>query len=263
MKSKITISLIVPCYNEETNIHRGVLDKLGEYTKNDTRFSEILIVDDGSTDDSLNLIRNSYLNKYPKFKLIENKHGGKAYAITTGIKHSTGSYVMFSDFDLATPIEESEKLIREVEKGFHIVIGSRSTHREGAPFTRKLLTFGSILVRNMILGLHGIKDTQCGFKIFERNVALEIIDKLIVFRAEHIISDPSVSAGFDMEFLFIAKKLKFRIKEVHVQWRHVESKRVNFFHDAIESIKDIVEIRMNDLTRAYDFSKKKYAIDIL
>src|SRR3989338_5128513 len=95
MENNIKISLIVPCYNEETNIQKGVLDKIGNYTKNDKRFIEVLIVDDGSTDASKELIRKKYLHLFPKFRLVENKHLGKAYAIIRGIEEVKGEFVMF------------------------------------------------------------------------------------------------------------------------------------------------------------------------
>lgn len=258
-----SISLILPCYNEESNLRKGVLDIVGSYTEADNRFQEVLIIDDGSTDDSKRLIKESYLKKYPKFRLIENDHTGKAYAIISGIRESKSDYVFFSDFDLATPLRESEKLFREINKGFQVVIGSRSTNRSGAPLARKILAMGFMIIRNVLIGLRGITDTQCGFKIFDRNVALEVVDKLQVFKQEHVITAPSVSAGFDIEFLFIAKKLGCKIKEVPVAWRHVESKRVEFVKDAIETLGDIVKIRFNQLSNGYDFSKKKHIIDIL
>ena len=261
MKNK-TYSLILPCYNEESNLRKGVLDIVGSYTESDERFSEVLIIDDGSTDESKTLIKK-YLEKYPKFRLIENNHTGKAFAIISGIRESKADYVFFSDFDLATPIRESEKLFREIDKGYHVVIGSRSTNRAGAPLARKILATGFMITRNVMIGLRGITDTQCGFKIFERNVALEVIDKLQVFKQEHTITTPSVSAGFDIEFLFIAKRLGCKIKEVHVAWRHVESKRVRFVKDAVETLRDIVKIRTIDFMGGYNFSKKKYTVDVL
>lgn len=249
--NKLKISLIIPCYNEQSNIQKGVLDKIGNYTENDNRFEEVIIVDDGSSDESKKIIKNTYLTQFPKFRLVENAHLGKAFAIITGIEKSRGAYVMFSDIDLATPIEESEKLIAQIEKGNHIVIGSRNSNREGAPLTRKILAFGFIVVRNFLIGLHGIRDTQCGFKIFEKNAADTIISKLRVFKTSHKINGSSVSAGFDLEFLFLANKLKYRIKEVPVAWRHVETKNVNFMKDAIESMKDILKVKYYDLTGSY------------
>lgn len=263
MESNVRISLIVPCYNEEANIVNGTLDRIAKFTQNDARFKEVLIVDDGSTDKSKKMIKETYLPQYPKLKLIENSHTGKAFAIITGIRESKYEQVMFSDFDLAAPIEESEKLIQGINEGYHVVIGSRNTNREGAPITRKILALGFILTRNLIIGLNGIKDTQCGFKIFDRNVALEIIHKLQVFKEDHVITAPSVSAGFDIEFLFIAKRLGCRIKEVPVQWHHVKTERINFVKDAVETIRDILNIRINELSNKYDFSKKNYIVDLL
>ena len=263
MEPNVRISLIVPCYNEEENIVNGTLDRIAKYTQNDSRFMEVLIVDDGSTDKSKKIIKEQYLPQFPKLKLIENSHTGKAFAIITGIKESKYEQVMFSDFDLAAPIEESEKLIKGIQEGYHVVIGSRNTNREGAPFMRKIIAVGFIITRNILIGLHGIKDTQCGFKIFDRNVALEVIHKLQVFKEDHVITAPSVSAGFDIEFLFIAKRLGCKIKEVPVQWHHVKTERVNFIKDASETIRDILNIRINEMSNKYDFSKKNFIVDLL
>src|SRR3989339_1106150 len=124
------ISLIVPCYNEEVNIQKGVLDKIGNYTQNDQRFSEVIIVDDGSSDSSKAVIENKYLKSYPKFHLIQNSHQGKAFAVLTGIKQAKADYIIFTDIDLATPIDEVEKLINKTTReGGQIVIGSRNDSR--------------------------------------------------------------------------------------------------------------------------------------
>src|SRR3989339_457151 len=120
------ISLIVPCYNEEANIQKGVLDKIGNYTQNDQRFFEVLIVDDGSNDSSKTVVKNKYLKTYPKFRLIQNPHQGKAFAVLTGIKQAKGDYVIFTDIDLATPIDEADKLILKIKSGGQIIIGSRN-----------------------------------------------------------------------------------------------------------------------------------------
>lgn len=245
------ISLIIPCYNEETNIQKGVLDKIGNYIKNNDIFSEVIIVDDGSTDDSKSIIKNKYIKSNPKFKLIENAHLGKAFSVITGIKLAKEKYVMFSDIDLATPIEEAERLISEINNGYQIIIGSRSSNRTGAPILRKLMAFSAIIIRNLIIGLRGIRDTQCGFKLFEKQAALKIIDKLIVFQDKRKVEGSSVSAGFDMEFLFLATKLGYKIKETPVDWKHVETKHVNFLKDAVESFEDILMIKYNDITGRY------------
>ncbi|MEK7633505.1 MAG: glycosyltransferase [Patescibacteria group bacterium] len=245
------ISLIIPCYNEEVNIQKGVLDKIGNYVAKDDRFLEVIIVDDGSDDSSKTVIKNKYLKIYPKFKLLENSHQGKAFAVLTGIKQAKGDFVMFTDIDLATPIDEAERLISEIKKGYQIIIGSRSSDRSGAPMLRKIMAFGVIIIRNMIIGLPGIKDTQCGFKLFERKSALKIIDKLQVFHDKRIAKGSSVSAGFDIEFLFLGQKSGYKIIEVPVVWRHVETKNVNFIRDSLETLTDIVKIKLLDLQGKY------------
>lgn len=247
------ISLIIPCYNEILNIQKGVLDKIGNYTKNDDRFVEVLIVDDGSVDKSVATIEKKYLNLFPKFKLVKNKHLGKAYAIIRGIEEAMGNFIMFTDIDLATPIEESDKLINGAKGRFDIVIGSRSKEREGAPFTRKLMAYGMIFVRNYLIGLKGINDTQCGFKIFESKIAKKIISKLLVFHKKRITTESSVSAGFDLEFLFLAQKLGYTIKEVPVIWRHVETKNVTFIKSSVEGLTDILKIKWYDILKKYSY----------
>lgn len=248
------ITLVIPCYNEETNIQKGVLDKIGNFTLKDSRFIEVIIVDDGSSDNSRSIIKNKYLKLFPKFSLILNSHQGKAFAILTGIKYARGDWVMFSDIDLATPIEETEKLIIESNK-HQIVIGSRSSYRQGAPILRKIMAKGFIIIRNIIIGLHGIKDTQCGFKLFKLESANKIVEKLKVFHNGKTAKGSSVSAGFDLEFLFLAKKMGFKIKEVPVNWRHVETKNVNFIKDTIETLKDIARIKYFDFRGKYEDKK--------
>lgn len=251
MTEELTISLIIPCYNEVANIQKGVLDKIGNYTEKDNRFKEVIIVDDGSTDDSVKFIKGKYLSRFPKFSLVQNKHLGKAFAIIKGIEKSTAEYVMFCDIDLATPIEEAEKLIAQAKKNYDVVIGSRTNDRAGAPFTRKVMAYGMIFIRHYIIGLKGIKDTQCGFKMFKRKAAEHIISHLEVFKKRNETEGSSVSAGFDLEFLFLASKLGYSIKEVTVTWRHVETKNVTFIKSSLEGLKDIFSIKWYDILKKY------------
>ena len=248
----ISISLIIPCYNEETNIQKGVLDKIGNFTRSDDRFIEVLIVDDGSTDKTRSIIREKYLPSFPKMKIIEARHGGKSAALITGIKQAQGDYVFFSDIDLATPIEESEKLIQYAEKGYDVIVGSRNSERKGAPLTRKIMAVGFIYIRTFLIGVRDIRDTQCGFKMFRRSSAQSIIRKLRVFASAHTVDGSSVSAGFDLEFLFIAEKLNYRLIEIPVTWRHVETKNVNFIKDSIETILDMLHIKFLDMRHQYE-----------
>lgn len=247
------ISLIIPCYNEEANIQKGVLDRIANFAIANPSFTEVIIVDDGSTDSSKELIKKNYLPKFKQLKLVENNHRGKAYAVIGGIKKAKEPYVMFSDIDLATPLEESAKLIEEIDNGFDIIIGSRSSTRKGAPILRKLMAVGFIVVRNLALGLKNIRDTQCGFKLFKTDVALKVIQNMKLFDRKVEVRGSSVSAAFDLEFLFLANKMGNTIKEVPVTWRHVETKNVTFIHDTIETLRDIAKIKYYDVTGEYKF----------
>ncbi len=246
-----TISLIVPCFNEELNIQKGVLDKIGNYVRHIPAIKEVLISDDGSTDGSKRIIKRDYLHEYPIFTLLENEHKGKAHTLMAAIMAAKSDYVIFTDIDLATPIEEIEKMVVEIEKGTDIIIGSRNSTRKGAPFARKVMAVGFIVVRNFMIGLKKIKDTQCGFKAFNTEKARKIIQSLVVFKKTHTVSGSSVSAGFDLEFLFLASKFGYSITEIPVMWKHVETKNVNFITDSIETLIDIIEIKYYDLIGSY------------
>lgn len=245
------VTLIIPCYNEEVNLQKGVLDRVGNYVKDHPYIKEVIIVDDGSDDGTKEIIKDKYVSLFPKFKLIENPHQGKALTVMKGIVESAHPYVMFCDMDLATPLEESLKIFKGLEEGYDVVIGSRAEKRQGAPFTRRLQSSGFTFIRNLIIGLHGIQDTQCGFKGFKREAAMNVISKQKVFVKNHKVSGSSVSAAFDLEFLFLARKLGYTILEVPVVWRHAESKNVSLIKDSFETLKDVLAIRLNDLQGKY------------
>jgi dolichyl-phosphate beta-glucosyltransferase len=253
-QNNLSVTLVVPCYNEVANLQKGVLDKIGSFAQKNPAFLEVLIVDDGSSDDSRKIVQE-YIDEFPKFRLIKNNHQGKAFAIITGIREAKGKQVMFSDIDLATPIEESVKLMDAYKDGAQIVIGSRSSTREGAPITRKIMAFGAIFMRGFFLGLPGVRDTQCGFKLFDSAAAKKIVEMLQVFRNGKTINGSSVSAGFDMEFLFIAHKLGLTIDEIPVVWRHVETKNVHFFNDSLETLRDMARIRYYYLKGMYGIAQ--------
>ena len=246
----LRLSLVIPCYNEVANIRRGVLDTVGAFTAADDRFREVIVVDDGSTDASRELTAAA-ARRFPKLGLVENRHQGKALAVITGIRRAQSEYVMFSDMDLATPLAEAEKLIAEASRGYDLVIGSRQTERPGAPFHRKALAWGLLTVRDHLLGLDALRDTQCGFKLFRRQVALDIIRRLRVFTPTRRVLGSSVSAAFDLEFLLIATQLHYRIKEVPVAWRHVENRSVRVIKDSVEALADIGRIAYFARTRRY------------
>ncbi len=244
MSKKVYLSIVIPSYNEETNIRLGALDKVLRYLEGRQYGWEVIIVDDGSTDNSPDLIRE-FIKANKKFSVISNPHQGKAGTVITGMLAAHGDIVLFTDLDQATPLHQVEKLLPWFDQGFDVVIGSRNTRREGAPFLRLVMARGFMLLRSLVLGLHGITDTQCGFKAFRREVAKDIFHRLRLYGKRRKASGSMVTAGFDIEVLFLAKKLGYKIKEIPVEWHYVETRRVNPLIDSWKGFMDILTIRLN------------------
>lgn len=250
MSKNLFLSVVIPSYDEMANLQKGVLDKVKRFLDNQKYSYEVLIVDDGSKDGS-----EEFVEKFTKanktFSLIKNPHLGKAGAVTTGMLKAKGEYVLFTDMDQATPIEEVKNLLPFFAKGYDIVIGSRKG-RKGAPWTRRLMAKGMMVLRSIIVGLKGINDTQCGFKLFKNAVGKKIFQKMydlhLGYRA---VSGSSVTAGFDVEMLFLAQQMGYTIQEVPVEWLYVETRRVSPIKDSIEAMVYLFQIRINTLKGIY------------
>jgi len=159
------------------NLQKGVLQKIDTFLKSKKYDYEVIIVDDGSTDGSIDYVAK-FTRENKSFHLITNKHLGKAGAVTTGILKAAGEYVLFTDMDQATPIEEVDNLVEFFKEGFDIVIGSRSIKRKGSPFTRVIMSRAVIILRKLLIGMHDISDTQCGFKAFKHDVAKKLFTRV-------------------------------------------------------------------------------------
>jgi len=250
--NKIFLSVVIPSYDEMANLQKGVLDKV-EHFLNKKKYSyEVIIVDDGSTDGSVDFVKQ-FAKDNSNFKLIENPHLGKAGAVTTGVLTSQGEFVLFSDMDQATPIEEVDKLLPHFDEGYDIVIGSRKSQRRGAPWSRILMAKGMIILRSVIVSIPGIFDTQCGFKMFRKEIAQKLFKKINKLHNNFKkVSGSSVSAGFDVELLYIAQKMGYKVKEVPVNWLYVETRRVNPIKDSIEGFFDLIRIKIKDIKGEYN-----------
>jgi dolichyl-phosphate beta-glucosyltransferase len=246
----LLLSVIIPAYNEETNIRLGALDKVVRYLESKTFEWEVILVDDGSKDNTV-VLSNDAFSHNSHFHLIKNPHQGKAATIITGMTHAGGEIMLFTDLDQATPLKEIEKLLPWFDKGYDVVIGSRRGERTGAPLLRRLMARGFMTLRTLFLGLTGISDTQCGFKAFKRDVAQNIFQHLSLYGQQKAVSGAMVTAGFDIEVLFVAKLLGYKIKEVSVEWHYVETRRVNPIKDSWEGLLDIMRIRMNEWKGVY------------
>lgn len=250
--NKIFLSVVIPCYDEMANLQKGVLDKVSHYLDKKKYQYEVIVVDDGSKDGSVSFVED-FVKDNQNFQIIKNSHLGKAGAVTSGVLAAKGEYVLFSDMDQATPIEEIEKLLPDFEKGFDIVIGSRKSSRKGAPLTRLIMARGMILIRSVLIGIKGISDTQCGFKMFKRKAAQKLFNKVyLLHHGFKKVSGSSVSAGFDVELLYLAQKEGFKIKEVPVNWLYVETRRVSPIKDSLDGFLDLVKIKISDLQGKYN-----------
>lgn len=244
------LSVIIPAYNEEPNFKRGTIDEVPKYLEKQDYSYEVLIVDDGSEDDTAKL-GEEFAKKHKNIRVIKNPHQGKAETVKTGVEKTNGELILFTDFDQATPLSEIEKLLPYFPE-YDIVIGSRQlagAKREKEPFYRHLMG----LVFNLIvqfIAVRGIWDTQAGFKCFKGTVAKELFAKLKVYGKGKQVKGALVTA-FDVELLFIAKKHGYKIKEVPIVWHHVATSRVSPIKDSLRMLRDVIKIRLNDFRGVY------------
>jgi len=229
------LSVIIPAYNEEKNILIN-LEKLYSYLSNKNYEYEVILVDDGSTDNTVNLALKSTLNKLNRLILLQNESNkGKGYSVRRGILNSKGKYVLFTDADFSTPPQEIDKLFSYINRGFDIVIGSRnkpsSCILERQPFKREL--FGkifNILVR--VIVIKNFSDTQCGFKLFKGDVIRKLAKYLKIN-----------GFCFDVEILYLAKKSNLKIIEVGVIWKNSLDSKVKVLKSSIDMLLSLFRIR--------------------
>lgn len=235
------ISLVIPAFNEENRIG-NTLRKVVDYCREKFSRYEVIVVDDCSAD-GISDIASKY--KDEGVRVVRNEvNRGKGYSIKRGVLEAKHSLVLFSDSDLATPIEELDKFIEYMESGFDVVIASRNMRESHIMVKQPLYrqAMGKIfpLLVNLLV-LPGFRDTQCGFKLFKTSEAKKIfpLQSLDGF-------------GFDVEILFIAQKMGLRIKEAPVTWIDKEGSKVSPVRDAVKMLLDLVKILLNDLSGKYN-----------
>lgn len=241
-KNDIYLSVVIPAYNEAKRIG-ATLRKINEYSlKKDYQY-EIIVVDDGSSDGTCGLVRE-IARQIPCIRLLENEvNRGKGYSVRAGILSSRGQLVMFSDADLSTPIQEIDKLATWIDRGYDIAIGSRALPGSEILVRQSWCRQGMGKVFNSLVRLltvSQIKDTQCGFKLFRKDVAGFLFEKQTI-----------TGFAFDVEILFIASKSGYRIKEVPVQWIDSPGSRVHILKDSVAMLSDLVRIQIKCLRGRY------------
>ncbi|HEY3927297.1 MAG TPA: dolichyl-phosphate beta-glucosyltransferase [Candidatus Koribacter sp.] len=238
----LSYSIVIPAYNESDRIAAS-LEKIVAFLAEQRWSAEVLVVNDGSSDNTAAIVRE-FAARYPFIRLIENPgNRGKGYSVRNGMLQATGDRVLFTDADLSAPITEAPKLFAEIEKGADVVFGSRwlvaKMQTERQSIMRQVAGRMYNIFMRVLLGLP-YKDTQCGFKAFDRKA----IDT--IFPRQHI-----ERWGFDVELLFLARKFQFRITEVPVQWAHDDRSKINPLVDGIKMFGEMVSIRWNSLTGRY------------
>jgi len=236
------LSIVIPAYNESARIP-ATLESVLACIRQHQWSAEVVVVNDGSTDNTVEVVR-AIMASAPELRILENPgNRGKGYSVRAGMLDAKGEILLFTDSDLSAPIEEAERLISAIEGGAQIAIGSRwleagrQTHRQ--PLYRQFFGRCFNAVTRMVMGLP-FADTQCGFKAFTREAAHAVFPRQTIERW-----------GFDPEILFIAIKKGYTVKEVSVSWAHDARSRVSYLKDGTKMLQEIAIIRWNALTGRY------------
>jgi glycosyltransferase involved in cell wall biosynthesis len=244
MRSAPPLSIVIPAYNEAKRISR-TLETLQEYLESKGWAAEVIVVNDGSSDDTVAVVR-SFVSRWGALKLVDNGGNlGKGFSVRNGALGAQGDIVLFTDADLSAPIAEAPKLIDPIAAGeCDVTFGSRAVDRSLIGVHQSTFRETSGRIFNLFVqALTGLpfKDTQCGFKAFRRSAARPVFERQTI-----------VGFGFDPEILYIAKKRGLRLREIPVRWDHVEGSTVRFLRDSSRMFLDLLRIRWNDFCRKYD-----------
>lgn len=236
-------SIVIPAYNESGRVG-PTLERMLAHVAERGWDAEIIVVDDGSYDDTAKIVR-AYAAKNPCLRLLQNPgNRGKGYSVRNGMLHARGEILLFSDADLSSPMDEADKLFAAIEAGADIAIGSRWLCRDlqtqQQPIHRQIIGRIFNLIVRILLGLR-FKDTQCGFKAFSAAAAKAIFPLQRIERW-----------GFDPELLYLAQRLKLRVVEVPVEFAHSAGTRISPLRDGTRMLAEMLQVRWNGLVGKYE-----------
>jgi dolichyl-phosphate beta-glucosyltransferase len=235
------LSIVIPSFNEENRLP-ATLERIASYINASGRETEVIVVDDGSTDGTVQAAE-SFRGKIRDLRVVSNgQNRGKGYSVRHGSLEARGEIVLFTDADLSAPIEEADKLLAMLDE-YDVAIGSRAVNRKlievhESRFRELAGIIFNQIVR-VILRLPFV-DTQCGFKAFWREKCKIIFEQQTIERF-----------GFDPELLYLARHHGLRTAEVAVRWAHSPATKVNMWRDSVQMFLDVVIIRWNALLGRY------------
>lgn len=237
----LPLSLILPAYNEQARLPY-TLSELQAYLCRERIDCEVIVVDNGSTDATSAVVHQA-MRGFAQLRLLRTDHRGKGRAVRTGMLAARGDVAIFGDADLSWSVEDIARFRAEVNPRTPVVIGSREgvgARRVGEPGYRHLM--GRVFNRVVkTLAVPGIEDSQCGFKAFSHEAALA------VFRKQRLDG-----FGFDVEVLYLARRLGLGVRVLPLRWEHKENSRVAPVRDTLGMLADVLSVRLNEARGRYD-----------
>jgi dolichyl-phosphate beta-glucosyltransferase len=235
------LSLIIPAYNEGKRLPQ-TLPQVIEFAQAQPYRSEIIVVNNNSSDET-HSIAQEFADEFPFVQVLDEPEQGKGAAVRSGMLAANGEYLFMADADLSMPIEEVAKFLPPQLSDYDVAIASREIAgavRFNEPHYRHFMgRVFNFLVR--ILAVHGFQDTQCGFKCFRRQVALDIL------------TNQSINGwAFDVELLYIAQRRGYNIVEVPIHWYYRVNSRISPLNDAINMFREVIKIRLRGRSGHYD-----------
>ena len=243
------LSIVIPSFNEELRLP-GTLAQISSYIRASKRETEVIVVDDGSTDRTAD-VASSFRGEIPRLRVVANEENrGKGYSVRHGMMEARGRIVLFTDADLSAPIEEADKLLAALAD-HDVAIGSRAIDRSLIAIRQSVFREYAGMIFNFIvraiLRLPFV-DTQCGFKAFRREQCRVIFEQQRIERF-----------GFDPELLYLARHHGLRSAEIPVRWAHSPATKVSMWRDSIQMFLDVFVIRWNALSGRYPRSAASVA----
>jgi glycosyltransferase involved in cell wall biosynthesis len=238
------LSLVLPAYNEQARLP-FTLGEINAYVCAQLLDCEVIVVDNGSHDATSAVVQQA-MQRFPALRLLRTDRRGKGLAVRTGMLAARGNVALFADADLSWDVDEVSHFVSLVDPRTPIVIGSREgsgARRIGEPVYRHVMgrVFNGVVQR---LAVPGIEDSQCGFKAFRLDVAQAIFSRQRVD-----------GFGFDVEVLYLARKLGYAVRVVPLRWEHKENSRVAPVRDTLRMLSDVVRVRLNDWRGTYDSAR--------